>query len=253
VPSKNVERALRMGSPLALLALWEVLVRAHVLDARFFPAPSAIARDFAAFAASGALAANLGITLERIAAGLALGGIPGVAVGLAIGINRWARAFLEPLIALLYPVPKIALIPLVLLIFGLGEAGKYALIGIGVFFIMAINTEAGVRQIEPALLEAARAFRLRTRTLYAKVLLPAALPNIFAGLKLSIGIAIVLAVAAELRASNSGLGFVIWNAWETLQVERMYAALVVVSLLGYVLSLAGDALERAALPWRRRE
>jgi NitT/TauT family transport system permease protein len=117
---------------------------------------------------------------------------------------------------------------------------------------MAINTEAGVRQIAPELLEAARAFRLRAGTLYAKVLLPAALPNIFAGLKLSIGIAIVLAVAAELRAANSGLGFVIWNAWETLQVERMYAALVVVSLLGYGLSLAGDALERVALPWRGR-
>jgi NitT/TauT family transport system permease protein len=244
------ERALRVLSPLALLALWEGLVRAHVLDARFFPAPSAIAASFAEFAGSGALASNLGITLERILAGLLLGGVPGVAIGLLIGINRWARALLEPLVALLYPIPKIALIPLVLLIFGLGEAGKYALIAIGVFFIMVINTEAGVRQIEPALLEAARAFRLRTRALYARVLLPAALPNVFAGLKLSIGIAIVLAVAAELRAANSGLGFVIWNSWETLQVERMYAALVVVSLLGYALSLAGDALERLALPWR---
>ncbi len=244
------ERVLRVLSPLALVVLWELLVRVHVLDARFFPAPSAIAADFVDFARSGALASNLGITLERIAAGLVIGGIPGVVVGLLIGINRWARALLEPLIALLYPVPKIALIPLVLLIFGLGEAGKYALIAIGVFFIMAINTEAGVRQIEPSLLEAARAFRLRAGTLYAKVLLPGALPNVFAGLKLSIGIAIVLAVAAELRAANSGLGFVIWNAWETLQVERMYAALVVVSLLGYALALAGDALERLALPWR---
>jgi NitT/TauT family transport system permease protein len=247
-----IERALRVLSPLALIAVWEICVRAHVLDARFFPAPSAIAGSFEQFASSGALASNLGITLERIVAGLAIGGIPGVAIGLLIGINRWARAVIDPLIAVLYPIPKIALIPLVLLIFGLGEAGKYALIAIGVFFIMAINTEAGVRQIDAGLLEAARAFRLRTPTLYAKVLLPAALPNVFAGLKLSIGIAIVLAVAAELRAANSGLGFVIWNAWETLQVERMYAALVVVSLLGYALSLGGDALERLALPWRKR-
>jgi NitT/TauT family transport system permease protein len=252
VPSRAAERTLRLVSPLALLALWEMLVRTHVLDARFFPAPSAIAGNFADFARSGSLALNLGVTLQRIAAGLVLGGVPGVAVGLLIGVNRWARAWIDPLISLLYPVPKIALIPLVLLIFGLGEAGKYALIAIGVFFVMAINTQAGVRQIEPALLEAARAFRFRTGTLYRNVLLPAALPNIFAGLKLSIGIAIVLAVAAELRAANSGLGFVIWNAWETLQVERMYAALIVVSLLGYALSLAGDALERLALPWRPR-
>ncbi|HMD01334.1 MAG TPA: ABC transporter permease, partial [Candidatus Baltobacteraceae bacterium] len=190
-------------------------------------------------------------TFERIVVGLVLGAVPGVALGLLIGFNRWARAALEPVIGVLYPIPKIALIPLVLLIFGIGESGKYALVAIGVFFIMAINTAAGVRQIDATLLDVARAFRITTRSLYARVLLPAALPNVFAGLKLSIGIAVVLAVAAELRAANSGLGFVIWNAWETLQVERMYVALVVVSLLGYVLALLGDALERAAVPWLR--
>jgi NitT/TauT family transport system permease protein len=245
-----MERALRVLSPLALLALWELLVRAHVLDARFFPAPSAIAGNFVAFARSGELASNLLITLQRILVGFVLGAIPGIAVGLLMGVSRFARAALEPVVAVLYPIPKIALIPLVLLVFGLGEAGKYALVAIGVFFVMSINTQAGVRQLSPTLLETARAFRLRGATLYARVLLPAALPNVFAGIKLSIGIAIVLAVAAELRAANSGLGFVIWNAWETLQVERMYVALVVVSLLGYALSLAGDALERWAVPWR---
>jgi NitT/TauT family transport system permease protein len=245
-----MERTLRVLSPLALLALWELLVRTHVLDARFFPAPSAIAGNFVAFAQSGELASNLLITLQRILVGFVLGAIPGIALGLLMGVNRFARAALEPVVAVLYPIPKIALIPLVLLVFGLGEAGKYALVAIGVFFVMSINTQAGVRQLNPTLLETARAFRLRGPTLYARVLLPAALPNVFAGIKLSIGIAIVLAVAAELRAANSGLGFVIWNAWETLQVERMYVALVVVSLLGYALSLAGDALERWAVPWR---
>lgn len=245
------ERVLRALSPLAVLAVWEAAVRIHLLDARFFPAPSAIAGTFVTFAQSGELASNLAITFERIVVGLVLGAVPGIALGLLIGINRWARAAFEPVIGVLYPIPKIALIPLVLLIFGLGESGKYALVAIGVFFIMAINTAAGVRQIDATLLDVARAFRITTRSLYARVLLPAALPNVFAGLKLSIGIAVVLAVAAELRAANSGLGFVIWNAWETLQVERMYVALVVVSLLGYALALVGDALERRALPWLR--
>jgi NitT/TauT family transport system permease protein len=244
------ERVLRVLSPFAVLLVWELAVRTHLLDARFFPAPSAIAGTFVQFARSGELWANLSVTLVRILVGLVLGAVPGIALGLLIGINRWARAILEPVIAVLYPIPKIALIPLVLLIFGIGESGKYALIAIGVFFIMAINTAAGVRQIDATLLDVARAFRITTRSLYTKVLLPAALPNVFAGLKLSIGIAVVLAVAAELRAANSGLGFVIWNSWETLQVERMYVALVVVSLLGYALSLAADALERAAIPWR---
>ncbi len=243
------ERALRLLSPFLVLVLWEAAVRTHLLDARFFPAPSAIAGTFVAFARDGELASNGLITAQRILIGLALGGIPGIALGLVIGINRWAAAFFEPLIAVLYPIPKIALIPLVLLIFGIGESGKYALVAAGVFFVMAINTAAGVRQIDPILLDVARAFDIRLRSVYTRVLLPGALPNVFAGLKLSIGIAVVLAVAAELRAANSGLGFVIWNSWETLQVERMYVALVAVSLLGYALSLAADGLERLAVPW----
>ncbi len=247
--ARAIERSLRVLSPFVVLLAWELAVRAHLIDARFFPAPSAISGTFLQFARSGDLWTNLSVTLARILIGLVLGALPGIALGLLIGINRWARAIFEPMIAVLYPIPKIALIPLVLLVFGIGESGKYALVAIGVFFIMAINTAAGVRQIDPTLLDVARVFRITSRSLYARVLLPAALPNVFAGLKLSIGIAVVLAVAAELRAANSGLGYVIWNSWETLQVERMYVALVAVSLLGYALSLAGDALERAAVPW----
>jgi NitT/TauT family transport system permease protein len=109
-----------------------------------------------------------------------------------------------------------------------------------------------VRQIESIYLDVARSFQIRRGSFYWRVLLPGAMTNVFAGLRLSIGIAIVLAVAAEFTAAKSGLGFQIRNAWETLQVERMYVAFVMVSVLGYVLTLAGDALERAVVPWRAR-
>ena len=246
------ERIFRFVSPLALLALWEFVVRIHLLDARFFPAPSSIVGDFFDFLRSGELVFNTWMTLQRVVVGLLIGGVPGVAIGLLMGVNRLARAILEPIVALLYPIPKIAVLPLILLIFGIGESSKYAIVAIGVFFIMLINTAAGVRQIDPIYLDVARSFEIRRRSFYTNVLLPGALTNIFAGLKLSIGIAIVLAVAAEFTAAKSGLGFQIWNAWQTLQVERMYVALVMVSLLGYVLTLLGNALENVYVPWRGR-
>lgn len=248
----TAERVFRIVSPLALLAIWELAVRVHLLDARFFPAPSSIVNDFLAFTASGELVSNTLVTLQRVVVGLLIGGVPGIALGLLVGVNRIVRAILEPIVALLYPIPKIAILPLILLIFGIGESSKYAIVAIGVFFIMAINTAAGVRQIEAIYLDVARSFEIRRRTFYWRVLLPGAMTNVFAGLRLSIGIAIVLAVAAEFTAAKSGLGFQIWNAWETLQVERMYVALVMVSLLGYFLTLAAAALENAVVPWRAR-
>jgi NitT/TauT family transport system permease protein len=153
-------------------------------------------------------------------------------------------------IALLYPIPKIAILPLFYFIFGTGEAAKWAAVAVGVFFLMAINTEAGVRQIETIYLDVARAYRIRPATFFFRVLLPGALPNIYAGMKLSIGIGIVLAVAAEYQLTRTGLGFAIFNAQQLLDVERLYAALVAVSLLGFGLAAIVDAVETVALPWR---
>ena len=248
----TVERIFRFLSPLALLALWELVVRTGLVDARFFPAPSSIVGDFVQFLVSGELLSNTLTTLQRVAFGFFIGAIPGVALGLLVGVNRIARAVIEPIVAILYPIPKIAILPLILLIFGIGESSKYAIVAIGVFFIMLINTAAGVRQIESIYLDVARVFEIRRRSFYLRVLLPGALTNVFAGIKLSIGIAIVLAVAAEFTAAKSGLGFQIWNAWQTLQVERMYVALVMVSILGYALTLLGNALEDLLVPWRSR-
>jgi NitT/TauT family transport system permease protein len=246
------ERALRIAAPLSLIALWQLGVSTRFLNPGLFPPPSAILASFVAYAGSGELWVNAGWTLSRVLIGLVLGGVPGTLVGLWMGTNRWARAYFGPLIALLYPVPKIALLPLLYFIFGAGEGARWAAVAIGVFFLMAINTEAGVRQIETIYLDVARAYRARPATLFFRILLPGALPNIYAGLKLSVGIAIVLTVAAEFQLTQTGLGFAIFNAGQLLLVDRLYAALVAVSLLGFGLSVLVDALERLALPWRPR-
>jgi ABC-type nitrate/sulfonate/bicarbonate transport system permease component len=248
----NNERIMRILAPFIMLALWELVVRVHLLDQRFFPAPSMIVEDFIAYAQSGQLLSDTIATLTRIIVGFLIGAIPGMIIGLVMGINRWARATLDPIVSMLYPIPKIAILPLVLLIFGIGENSKYALVAIGVFFIMLINTEAGVRQIERIYLDVARAYRIRPLNFYLKVLLPGALPNVFAGIKLSIGIGIVLGVAAEFTAAKSGLGFTIWNGWQTLQVERMYVALVMVSFLGFAMTTILDETEKLFIPWLRR-
>lgn len=247
------ERWLRFAAPFIVLALWELIVRVHLLDQRFFPAPSMIVADFIAYAQSGELVSDTLITLQRILVGFFIGAIPGTILGLIMGINKWVRAFMDPIVSILYPIPKIAILPLMLLIFGIGEASKYSLVAIGVFFLMVINTESGVRQIDKIYLDVARAYRIKPFSFYTRVLLPGALPNVFAGVKLSIGVGIILGVAAEFTAAKSGLGFTIWNGWQTLQVERMYVALVMVSLLGFILTTALDEAEKLLIPWIRSD
>lgn len=246
----TAKRLLKIAAPLSLVLLWQIAVWTKFLNPGLFPPPSAIFANFIAYAASGELATNASWTLSRLLVGLVIGGIPGTVVGLAMGMNTWVRAYFGPVIALLYPIPKIAILPLFYFIFGTGEAAKWAAVAVGVFFLMAINTEAGVRQIETIYLDVARAYRIRPMSFFFRVLLPGALPNIYAGLKLSIGIAIVLAVAAEYQLTRVGLGFAIFNAQQLLDVERLYAALVAVSLLGFALATIVDWVEDVALPWR---
>jgi ABC-type nitrate/sulfonate/bicarbonate transport system permease component len=243
-------RWLKIAAPLSLILLWQIAVSTKFLNPGLFPPPSAIALNFVAYATSGELATNAGATLSRLMIGLLIGGIPGTLIGLAMGMSRWVRAYFGPIIALLYPIPKIAILPLFYFIFGAGEAAKWAAVAVGVFFLMAINTEAGVRQIETIYLDVARAYRMRPATFFFRVLLPGALPNIYAGMKLSIGIGIVLAVAAEYQLTRTGLGFAIFNAQQLLDVERLYAALVAVSLLGFGLATIVDMVEAVAIPWR---
>ncbi|MEO7039530.1 MAG: ABC transporter permease, partial [Candidatus Elarobacter sp.] len=201
---KRREIAVRIIGPLSLVALWQLAVSTRFLNPALFPPPLAIFWNFVAYAMSGELATNAYATISRLIVGLLLGGIPGTLLGLAMGMSRWVRAYFGPVIALLYPIPKIAILPLFYFIFGPGEAAKWAAVAVGVFFLMAINTEAGVRQIDPIYLDVARAYRIRPVSFFFRVLLPGALPNIYAGIKLSIGIGIVLVVASEYQLTHVG-------------------------------------------------
>ncbi len=243
-------RLVRVLALAGLVALWEALARAGWVPVLFLPSPLGVLREGWEMAASGELLVHLAASLRRLVLGFAVGGALGVAVGVAVGFFALAEAIGTPLIAATFPIPKIALLPLLILWLGLGEASKVAVIALGVFFPMAINTYAGVRQADPLLVRAAVAFGARRWSVIRKVILPSALPMIFAGLRLGAGTALLLLVAAEMIAVESGIGFLVLHAGNIMATTKLMVGIVLLSLLG-VLSHWGLArLERLALPWR---
>lgn len=238
-------------SPAIVLIAWEALVRAGLLDARFFPAPSSIVGTFVAVTASGELWRHLYTSLSRIAVGYVMGAVPALVLGLVLGLSRLARAFASPIIYALYPVPKVAILPLVMLIFGLGEMSKYVIIAIAVFFLVILNTMAGVVQIDRIYFDVAKNFNASRHDFYVNVVLRGALPAIFTGLKLAMGVALIVLVTAEFVGARAGLGVMIYESWQVFAIERLFVGLVMVSFLGYSLSLLIDELQRLLVPWQR--
>lgn len=237
-------------SPLALLLIWEICARLDLIDVRFFPAPSTIFQTAYVMAQTWQFWSDLGISLERIAIGFLMGGIPGVLLGLAMGLFQPVRAIFQPLIASLYPLPKIALLPLILLIFGLGEASKYVIVAIGVFFLMVINSMAGVMNVPRIYFDVANNLKASRWKIYVTVALPGALPGIFTGLRICASVALLLLVAAEFVGANEGIGYRIWWAWSVFWVKNMYVGFAIIALLGFIQAYAVDFLARRFIPWQ---
>jgi NitT/TauT family transport system permease protein len=244
------ERLISILAPVLLLVVWEGLGRVGALDSRFFPSPSAIAASFPPLLQSGELQDHTLTSLGRIVIGFLIGAVPALVLGIVMGLSRWVRAALNPMVGALYPIPKTAILPLLLLVFGTGEASKYATVAIGVFFLVLLNTVAGVLSIEPVYLDVGRNFGASRLQTFRTIALPGALPLIFTGLRLAWGTALILIVVAEIFAARSGLGYFINNMYQTFQVEKMYAGLIVMSLIGYASFLGLDELQRWLIPWR---
>ncbi len=244
------ERVVSLLSPVLLLVLWEALVRVRLLDARFFPAPTEVVGTLWSMVISGELFGHTGISLVRTLIGFVLGAVPGLLLGLSMGLSPLVRAAIWPMIGVLYPVPKIAILPLVMLIFGLGESSKWVIIAVGVFFPVLINSMAGVMGIEKIYHDVGKNFGASRLNLYLTIALPGALPLVITGLRLGWGIALLLIVTAEFVASKSGIGYLIWQSWQTFAVNEMYVGIVVISLLGYLSFLALDELGRMLVPWK---
>ncbi|WP_113156767.1 ABC transporter permease [Nitratireductor sp. OM-1] len=238
-------------SPLLLLLIWELSSQFNLIDRRFFPAPSAIAETAWRMIVSLELFEHMGATLRRVGIGYIMGAIPGITLGLILGLSQPARRILGPIFSALYPVPKIAILPLILLIFGVGDASKFVVIAIGVFFLMFYNTMGGVLQTPQIYMDVAKnagASRFQT---FTRIAFPAALPSIFTGLKLAAGSSYIIIAAAEFLGARSGVGFFIWASWQTFAVSRMFVGIVVISVMGYLTILALEALERHFVAWAK--
>lgn len=237
-------------SPIVLLLLWEVLARAGVIDTRFFPAPSEIIRTLFAMLQTGELQHHVAASLTRLGFGFVVGGVPALVIGVMMGLNSTLRAVVDPLIAATYPIPKSSILPLALLVLGLGEASKIFMVAIGVFYPIAMNSMTGVREISKVYLDVGHNFKASRWDVFRTIALPGAMPTIMTGVKLGVGMGLVLIAIAEMVGAKSGLGFLIWNAWETFSVNQMYVGLFVIALIGFALTVILNQVEKLLVPWK---
>jgi ABC-type nitrate/sulfonate/bicarbonate transport system permease component len=244
------ERLLYLLSPIGLLVLWELAIRAGLGDRRFVPAPSDIAERFYLLCASGELPWDTAVTLWRIVAGFLLGSIPGVALGLLMAMWRGVRIVVDPLIAALFPIPKLALMPLILLAFGFGETSKIVVVAIGAFFPVIVNAYAGAANIDKIYIDVARNYGASPGIMFTRVIFFGALPLIFAGLRVALAISFIIGTAAEFVAAKSGIGYLIWSSWELLQVDAMFVGIVTIGILGVITSTLFVEVERLVIPWK---
>lgn len=234
----------------AIVALWQAAASTGLLSGAIMPSPAAVARALYELAASGKLGVHLGESLFRIGLGWLFGTAAGLAVGLAMGIFSVARAIGIPITAALFPIPKIALLPLFILWFGIGEASKVATIALGVFFPTVISAYSAVDNVPRNLIRMGQSFGVPAAAIVAKIILPGAMPGILAGFRISSSIALILVVAAEMIGAEYGIGAFILAAGNLMQTDQLVAGVVVLSLLGLVISLVLGQIERRVLRWR---
>jgi len=233
---------------LILLAEWGT--RSGFISALTLPRPSDVLLTFQELYQSGMLFKHLVPSLTRLAVGALIGASVGIGIGVLIGLFSLARAGLVPLVAAIFPIPKIALLPLFVIWFGIDEASKYALIAFGTFTPTVVATYAAVDNVDRVLIRMGQSFGLGWWSIVSKIVVPGAMPGILSGLRISLTIAIILLVAAEMLGAEYGIGAYILQAGSLYDLERLFAGVVILSLLGVAVSSVVAFVERRVLNWR---
>ncbi len=236
-----------------LLATWEMAASLGLVSNLFFPPPTETTRALVRMVASGDLLAHIAATLGRVVSGFLIGGTVGVSVGAAMALSPPLGRFLDPLVAATHPMPKVTLLPIAILVLGIGEAPRVALVALATFYPMLIATWGGVKEIPPLYFDVARSFRASRLQVFRRVVVPGALPPVLNGARIAANIALVITLSVELIFGERGIGRVIWFSWQTLRMDEMFAALAATALLG----LAGNALLQwlasLLLRWRAQD
>jgi NitT/TauT family transport system permease protein len=235
---------------LAVLAVWQLAGAMSLVNPLFLPTPLAIVRAIWQLAVSGALWRHVSWSLMRIGVGWALGTAAGVAVGFAIGLFTIARSVGITFISALFPIPKIALLPLLILWLGIGEEPKIATIALGVFFATAISVYSGVDAVPRNLIRMAQSFNVPFATIVRRVIWPGALPSILAGFRITASVALLLVVSAEMIGAEFGIGAFVLQAGNLMQTDQLLAGVVILSLFGLAVGKLISLLEARLLHWR---
>ena len=235
--------------PVAVLLAWELSSRSGWLSTRVLPEPLAVVKAFWALLLSGEMAQHVATSTGRALAGFAIGGGLGLVLGLATGSWRVAETLLDSTLQMVRNIPTLALIPLVILWFGIEESAKLFLVSLGVFFPVYINTFHGIRSVDPGLIEMARSYGLSGWPLYRQVIFPGALPSILVGVRFSLGFMWVILIVAETISAQAGIGYLTMNAREFLQTDVVLVGIVLYALLGKLADLLARGLERWWLRW----
>ena len=235
--------------PVALLLAWQLAAQWGWLSSRILPEPWAVAKAFWHLAASGELWLHLKTSLWRATVGFAVGAGLGLLLGLLTGSFRHAETLLDTTLQMVRNIPALALIPLVILWFGIDETAKLFLLAVGVFFPVYLNTFHGIRSADQALIEMAKSYGLSGWPLYRDVILPAAMPSILVGVRFSLGLVWVLLIVAETISAQAGIGYMTMNAREFLQTDVVLVGILLYALLGKFADLFSRRLERHCLRW----
>lgn len=242
-------RYVSWGMPVLLLIVWELFARLGALSPNVLPAPSKVALTAFQLVKEGRLIGDMAVSLLRAATGFVIGGSIGFALGTAVGFSKVAEAFLDRNIQMLRAIPFLAVLPLVIVWFGVGEGGKIFLVSLGVMFPIYINTVLGIRQVDPKLIELGRVLGLSNRTLIRRIVLPGALPSVLAGVRYALATAWLALVVAETIATSTGIGFLAMDAREFLRTDVIVMTIVIYAGIGVLADAFARFLERRLLSW----
>ncbi len=250
--------SIRLGSgwqawlvPAALVLAWQAACVAGFVPETVMPRPTAVLRTAWDMTRTGELPQGIEVSFARALAGFVVGGSLGFAFGLANGLSRLSDRLTDTTFQMLRNVPHLALIPLVIVWFGIGEGAKLFLVALGVFFPVYLNTLHGIRSVDPQLIEMGRSYGMNTATLFRRVIFPSALPSVFVGIRFGLGIMWLTLIVAETIAAQSGLGYMAMQAREFMQTDIVVMAIVIYALLGKLADWVATLAERWSMPWRR--
>ncbi|WP_051150942.1 aliphatic sulfonate ABC transporter permease SsuC [Tatumella saanichensis] len=250
VPLRRLSNALvPWAVPIAIVVIWQLAAQAGWLSVRILPAPVTIAKTFWRMTLSGELGSNLAISTARALTGFVIGGSIGLVLGFITGLSRLGERLLDTSVQMLRNIPHLALIPLVILWFGIDETAKIFLVALGTLFPIYLNTYHGIRNIDRGLLEMARSYGVSGFRLFRQVILPGALPSIMVGVRYALGVMWLTLIVAETISSDSGIGYLAMNAREFLQTDVVVVAIILYALLGKIADVLTVALEHIWLRW----